>query len=351
MWRLLARLDVATILILVVLLLAALGSCFPQSPPTVAAGAEQLVQWQEWVRARYGTLTDALNVIGAFRWFRSPLFWAPWGLLALATLVCTLNRWRGLWRRVFHRPLRCSDATFDGAPRRAELNASSPVELVAVVREGLERRGFRVRSETDADAVYVRGDRHGWAPLATVVTHLAVLLLLAGVLVSGLSRRREEFTVRPGETVPVRTRGESDLQLRSEGVTVTRYGDGSVAGYEAEVVVIVDGREARRGTIRLNQPLIYRDIGLYLQAYSEAPEGHRATLLAVHDPGYVLVIAAGVLILLGLTVSLNFPHCCVRVRIESAGTVRLAERADRRAWDFRLEFAALVSEVKKAAGR
>ena len=78
--------DVAAILILAVLLLAAIGSCFPQLPPLVAADPEREARWEAAMHARYGALTDLLAAGGAFRWFRSPVFLVP-----LALLVVTLS--------------------------------------------------------------------------------------------------------------------------------------------------------------------------------------------------------------------------------------------------------------------
>lgn len=359
-WRFLGRMDVASVLILAVLLLAALGSCFPQLPSSVATDPERLAQWQAAARAKYGALTDLLATSGAFRCFRSPLFLVPVALLALATLVCTLCRWRGLWRRAFHQPVRCSDIALDTAPHTARLTLPLPLvgeargdaapPLVGgagggLLREGLERRGFRVRSETAGDAVYLRGDRNRLAPLAPLVTHLAVMLLLLGAALSSRYGWREELTIGPGEVAEVGHR--SGLVLRNEGFSIARYPDGSVASYEAEVAVIRGGQEVKRGSVRVNEPLAYGDVRLYLQAYAETPDGYGVTLLAVHDPGYGVVIAAGLLLLLGLTVSFNFPHCCIHARVEPGGTLCLAGRADRRACDFGREFTSLVEELRR----
>jgi hypothetical protein len=49
-------------------------------------------------------------------------------------------------------------------------------------------------------------------------------------------------------------------------------------------------------------------------------------------------------------VSFNFPHCCVRARIEPGGALRLAGRAERRAYGFEREFGMLVEELKQAVG-
>jgi len=358
--RFLSRMDLAAVLIFVVLLVAVLGSCFPQLSPLVAADAERLARWEEAVRGRYGGLADALVAVGAFRCFRSPVFLVPLALLVVTTLVCTLDRWWGLWRRAFRQPVRCSQAVFDDAPHTARLNGPPAVDLVGVVRERLEERGFRVRttevvtlSEAEGGFVYLRGDRHRLAVLATLVTHLAVWLLLAGVALSGLVGWREEVTVGPGETVGV---GHgSGLALRNAGFTVARYPDGSVADYEALLTVFAGDRQVAHGTIRVGVPLTYGSVGFHLHGYGGTEGRYSVTLLAVRDPGYGLVIAAGFLLLLGMTVSFNFPHACVRARIGPQGALCLAGQAGRRATGvltrhgFEREFAGLVDEIGRAA--
>jgi len=367
-WRFLARTDVAAVLIVIVLLLAAFGSCLPQLPPTIAADPERLARWETGVRAKYGALTDLLVAIGAFRWFHSPVLLAPLALLVAGTLVCTIERWRGVWRRAFHQPVRCSDAALKGASHTARLAAPPVADLSRVLRQRLERWGFRVRTTeavttdgttevattdgttkvvtTEGRHIYLRGDRNRLAPLATLVTHLAVLLLLLGAALSSGYGWREEITIGPGEMAEV---GHgSELTLRNEGFAVARYPDGSVAGYEAQVTVVVKDRETRRGSIRVNEPLICGSVGLHLRGYGGTENRYSVTLLAVHDPGYAPVVVAGFLLLLGLTVSFNFPHCWVHARIEPEGTLRLAGRAERRACDFGREFTALVEELRQA---
>jgi cytochrome c biogenesis protein len=342
--------DVAAGLIAVLLLLAALGSCFPQLSPSIARDPERLGEWEARVRARYGGLASALAAGGAFGWFRSPVFLAGLALLAAATLACTLNRWRGVWRRAFHRPVRCSDAALESAPHTARLETSPGVDPGRVVRACLEERGFRVRTaeavSTNHTVVYLRGDRNRLGVLGTLVTHLGVLLLVLGAGLSGVASWREEITIGPGATADV---GHgTGLTARNEGFALERYADGGVAGYEARVTLFAAGQAVARGPVRVNEPLNYRGVQLLLQAYTEIPDGTSVTLLAVRDPGYGPVVAAGFLLLLGMTVTLNFPHHRVHVRIDPQGTVRLAGRADRRAHGFGREFAALVKEIRRA---
>ena len=98
----------------------------------------------------------------------------------------------------------------------------------------------------------------------------------------------------------------------------------------------------------MNRPLAVAGVRLYLAGYRATDAGEAVTLLAVHDPGYGLVVAGGVLLLLGMTVAIAFPHCTVHVRIMADGTLRLSGFADRGAMGFGREFAGLAREL---AGR
>lgn len=343
-WHFLTRLKVAAVLIAILLALTALGSCFPQLSTSIAADAERSAGWAAEVRVRYGSLTDGLAAIKMFGWFRSPVFLLALGLLAAATLVGTLDRWGAVWRRVFRPPQTSSTRAFEGAPHAAELTGLPADDLPHMLRTCLEERGFHVRSETsEGDIVYLWGDRHRLASLGTLVTHVAVLLLLLGTILSAGFGWREELTIEPEETAGLRHR--SQLALRNEGFDIGRYPDGSVSAYRVRVTVIDNGREVARGSLGVNQPLAYAGVGFYLRGYGEREDGYAVTLLAVRDPGYTLVIVAGLLLLSGLTVSFNLPRCWIQGRFEPDGSLHLVGWAERRACDFGREFRALVEEL------
>jgi hypothetical protein len=96
----------------------------------------------------------------------------------------------------------------------------------------------------------------------------------------------------------------------------------------------------------VNQPLAYAGVGFYLRGYGERDGGHAVTLLAVRDPGYTLVILAGFLLFLSLTLSFNFPRGWIQAGVEPDGTLHLAGWAERRAYDFGREFTTLVGEME-----
>jgi len=344
-WQFLTRLKVAAVLIAILLCLTALGSCFPQLSTSIAADTERSAGWAAEVRGRYGSLTDGLAAIKMFGWFRSPVFLVSLGVLAAATLVCTLDRWGAVWRRAFRPPQTSSERAFEAAPYAAKLAGLPAADLPHMLRTRLEERGFHVRSKTGAgDFLYLRGDRHRLASLGTLGTHVAVLLLLLGTILSSGFGWREELTIEPDGLTGLRHR--SQLALRNEGFDMGRYADGSVSAYRVRVTVIDNGQEVARASVGVNQPLVYADVGFYLSGYGEREDGHAVTLLAVRDPGYSLVIVAGLLLLSGLTMSLYLPRGWIQARVEPGGILHLAGWAERRACDFGREFMALVEELE-----
>jgi cytochrome c biogenesis protein ResB len=220
-------------------------------------------------------------------------------------------------------------------------------DLPGIVREPLERRGFRVLTQNVGDAVYLRGDRNRLAAIATLVTHVAVLALLLGAILSRGLGWREELAIGPDESKEVGY--GSQLALRNDGFVIERYPDGSAADYQARISVINGNQVVTSGSVRVNQPLTYGGVGLYLRGYGETEGSYSLTLLAVRDPGYGLVIGAGFLLLLGLTVSFNFPRCWIQVRVNPDGTLDLAGWAERRACAFEREFTALVKKLDHSA--
>ena len=343
-YRLLGRIDVAAILLLTVLLLTAIGALFPQSSPSAQVDPEAHRPWLEALRGRYGTFTGLLTTIGAFHWYRSALFTAPVVLLTLSIAACTVQRWRPAWRGAFHHPILCSEAAFDRAPFFARGDLPGAPVAPSAVRATLEQHGFRVRSQHQGDLFWMRGDRNRLAPLGTMVSHLGVLLLLLAIGISSVFAWREEMTIEPGRGVEIEH--GTGLTVRNQGFVISRRSDGSAAGYRADVVVAGDNQEARRTSIRVGEPATYGNVGLYLRGFAQTEAGSDLALLAVYDPGYAPFVVASLLLLLGMTVTLNFPHCWVRVRAQPDGMLCVAGRGDRRAWDFEMEFRAILRELR-----
>lgn len=345
--RLASRLDLAAILILVVLTLAAVGTCFPQRPQTTSDEAH----WEALVRTRYGPLTDLLTALGLFDWFHSGVFLGSTGLLLAATLICTTRRWKTVVRGALSPPGRASIATAGQAPYTAqeETSLSFPIPPAALARlhTWMEAAGFRVHvttdgsADADATALLIRGDRYRWASLGTLFTHLGVLLLLPAALLTA-SGWQETVTVRAGEMAVVEH--NHDIRLRSDGLTVVHRPDGSIADYRSRVSLDT-GSGVVSGVVRLNAPFRFAGLRFYLHHYTGSGPDVAITFLVTHDPGYRLAVLAGLLLLVGMVSSLYFPHAVICAWFLPDGVVRLAGWPGRAGMPFEREFEAFVGLV------
>ena len=308
LWRFLIRMDIVSILFLVLLALTALGSCFPQYPL-----------------------------------YSSPIFIIVFSTLVISTLICLLDRWRGIWRQVFHQEIRPPGRTFDLSSHTARLNLSTNIPT-SLVGEIIHKHGFRIKAAQDEDISYIRGDRNRYAPLGRLLSHLGMVLLMVSVLISSLTSWREEIDIAGNQATTVQHSPGMTVSL--EDFRIERYPDGSAASYLADTRMTQDPHGATSAQLQVNHPATYRDMAIYLAGFSMTNEGTIVRLLMVHDPGYGFFVAAGLLLLLGMIVSFNFPPSCIFARIDAGGMLCLAGRADQRAYHSERTFNNLVKELE-----
>ncbi len=344
LWRFIVRMDVVSILIVLMLGLAALGSLFPQLSPEIETDSSTLSLWQEQIQNRYGAFTEILFSLGMFHFFRTPLFILVLVILALSTLICTLDRWKAVWRRTFHRQISCSDATIQTAPFSAILPGKKDTDLSSILQKQLMERGFRTHTKVVRGSLHIRGDRNRIALLATLVSHLGVILLLLGIFISTAFGWREEILIESHQAVDLPH--HPGTTVHHEGFFIERYPDGSAADYEARLVITNEVGKIVRASVRLNRPLHYQGVKFILTGYMDLQEDYGITTLILYDPGFGTAATAGVLALLAMTISFNFPHCCIQARCESDGRFLIAGRAERRAYTFEREFSSIVGELQ-----
>lgn len=344
LWRFLVRMDVVSILIVLLLILAALGSCFPQLPPSIETDPASLSLWQARAHTRYGTLTNTLISIGVFHIFRSPLFILSLVILSLSTLICTLDRWKAVWRRTFHYEIACSDATFQTAPYSAIVTKKKDTDLSSDLQNHLVERGFRIHTKMDHGYLHLRGDRNRIALLATLFSHLGVVLLLIGILLSTAFGWREEILIKPKQLAAFPNHPGTNVQ--HEGFFIERYPDNSAADYEARLVITNEVGQIFRASVRPNRPINYQGVQLILTGAIRLQEDYEISILAVHDPGFGTATTSGILLLLATIISFNFPHSCIHARSDPDGKLLIAGRAERRAYTFEREFSSIVEDLK-----
>jgi hypothetical protein len=156
-------------------------------------------------------LVEALERLSVFAIFRSAWFSAALVVLVLSIVVCTLDRTPRLWRGVRDVRVAQPEPFFDPRlPDRAAMD-SVPAESVRTV---LRKSGFHVREATDAAGTrFLYGDRHQYTKMATLLTHLGLILFLVAAAVTSRLGEEQGLVVGEGETLTVQPIGTPGLLL------------------------------------------------------------------------------------------------------------------------------------------
>lgn len=256
--------------------MAAVGMTVRQLPDFAFRSASDYAAAMEELHIRYDALlgaaaVDLLERLGAFAVFRSPWFSLGLLVLVISIVVCTLDRTPRLWRGVSDARVVQPEPYFDPRlPDRAAMTGVAPADLVGVVR----RRGFRVRQATEADGtLHVYGDRHQYTKMATLLTHLGLILFLAAAAVTSAFGDEQGLVVPEGEALTVQPIGTPGLLLvknlafEAPGFAET----GQASDFTTDLAVYRDGQEIARKTIRVNDPLSIAGYTFHQNGFGPAP--------------------------------------------------------------------------------
>jgi cytochrome c biogenesis protein len=206
-------------------------------------------------------LVETFDRLGFFRVFSAPWFIFALTLLVVSIVVCTLDRTPRLWRGVRRVTVEQPEAFYDlRLSERALFETALPAEAVAAVLRG---RRFKVRrAEGPSDAatpscvLHVYGDRNQYFKMATLLTHLGLILFLAGAAVTTSLGYETVIVVGEGQTAPVQPVGTAhNLVVKNISFEAPTRPDGSAIDFRTDLAVYQDGREVARKTIRVNDPL------------------------------------------------------------------------------------------------
>jgi cytochrome c biogenesis protein len=275
LWRLLTSVDFAVVQIIFLSILAVIGMTLQQLPDFAFRSPGDYVTAMDEIRARYDPVIGSAAVgvlerLGAFAIFKSAIFGMALVVLVVSIVVCTLDRTPRLWRDVSSIRVAQPEPFFDPSlPDRAAMSGVGASEVARVVRG----RGFRVREATDADGTrHVYGDRHQYTKMATLFTHLGLILFLVAAAVTSRFGDEQGLVVPEGEALTVQPIGTPGLLLvKNLGFEAPGFETGMPSDFTTDLAVFQDGQEIARKTIRVNDPLAVGGYTFHQNGFGPAP--------------------------------------------------------------------------------
>ncbi len=305
-WKTLNSTRFVIVLLMLLAVASIAGIALGERFPTGFPGAE------ERYRSEFGD--DGfmlLGALGAFAPYKSLWFQGLLGTLAASLIACSVTRLRVTVRSALAITFRRTPDEIEHLEPHARIslagNASiAPVaaNVPTVLEDALRRRGFRVRSETHGERVAFAASRGGAAHFGPYLTHLGLILLIVGGMISGMSGKEETVWLAPGESWPGMGRGFSATLADFK---VPRNETGQPTQYFSTIEVSDPERGTFQKEVSVNHPLRHRGVSLYQSSFRALPGRIASATLALGDASEPIVVTADALLTLpdGRTIAID----------------------------------------------
>ena len=276
-WRLFTSVNFAVLQIIVLLVLAVVGMTIRQLPGFAFRSAGDYASAMAATHARYDSVlgagvVNAMERLQLFHVFTSTWFSIGLIVLIISIVICTIDRTPRLWRTSSEIRVVQPDAYFDPRlPDRVRIAPGLKVDDVVAV---LRKHRFGVRRVEADGASYLYGGRHRWVKMATLLTHLGLILFLIAAAVTSRFGDEQGLAVAEGDTQTVQPVGTPGLLLvRNNGFSAPGLRENGVASdFVTDLSVYQDGRLLARKQIRVNDPLRAGGYTFHQNGFGPAPD-------------------------------------------------------------------------------
>jgi cytochrome c biogenesis protein len=284
-WRFFTSVRLALVLILLLALAVLAGTMINQVPGSVIADKEAYAEWLDRAEGKYGFFTPVFDFFDLFNVYYTFWFRLLVALLVANIIVCTLNRWKGIWTTAFKTRVRMGDAFFQHSRYHATEVAQMPVEVAGErVRKAFGHARYRVKTEAGEGVVAVFADKHRFSRFGTFLSHLSLVLLLGGAVVGSLWGWRDDgFVVSEGTQRSVGRGTGLSVYLEEFTDIWDENAAGVPSDFRSDVILYENGVEVKRDTIHVNEPMSYKGIRFFQSFY-----GQSAVIEVKNEAGDVL---------------------------------------------------------------
>lgn len=272
-WHTLTSVKFAVLQISALSVAGVFGAVLDQIPQFALRNPQRYAEQMAVIAAKYEPTTflgvhvgpgmvDLFEWLGLFRVFSAPWFIFLLTLLVVSIVVCTLNRVPDLWRTARNVRIIQAAPFFDLRLDHRAAYADAGTAGADALRDVLRGARYKVREEVagekdgSAGVLHLYGDKNQYMKLATLFTHLGLILFLAGAAVTTALGFETVIFLGEGQTAPVQAVGTPDnLLVKNIRFEAPTRPDGSFEDFRTDLAVYRNGEQVARKIIRVNDPL------------------------------------------------------------------------------------------------
>lgn len=263
LWQFFASVKLALVILCLIAITSIIGTVIPQKEAA------------EFYAANYGPrmaqLFSILDIPDMYNswWFLALLF-----LLGFNLIICSIDRFPGVWKQVTADGLALTPERLQKMANRSSWTSPGSVdEVQARLLEKLQAKGFKAGSRKDGQATILFSQKGHWTRTGVYMVHASILVIFLGAIIGSLggfkgsvmipeTQESSKVFLYDGKGVE-----ELDFAVRNNKFRIDFYPNGMPKEYTSSLTVIEQGKEVLTKIIEVNDPLTYRGITFYQSSY------------------------------------------------------------------------------------
>jgi len=276
-WNFFASVDLAVALFIIISIGAAIGTVIPQSiePEPVIKFFSKFMSISSAHKAyEIVSLFDLNNLYHSW-WFTFLLF-----MFALNLIVCSIDRLPSLLKSFKTSPKPYPLEILEKMPIKSTIEINND-KILEKVKEVFKKKGFLIHLFETKDGVQIQARKRSKTRLAVYLTHLSILIILAGALIGIFFGFRGSMNIVEGTGLNFAISDEGKaiplgFEVRCDKFEVEYYENSGVPkAYRSYLKIIENGQPVKENiVIEVNHPFTYKGITFYQASYGFQPTEH-----------------------------------------------------------------------------
>jgi cytochrome c biogenesis protein len=272
LWSFFASVKLALFTLFILATTSIIGTIIPQK------------ETAQWYSEKYGEAAANLFQVLAITpdMYSSVWFLALLGLLCLNLIVCSIDRFPGVWRQItannletpVHRLEKMSPQHTWQSNQSAEITASS-------LKSSLRGLGWKTEEQTSAEGILLFAQKGAMSRTGVYIVHTSILVIFAGAIIGALLGFKASVmlpeTRSTDKVYPFEGQAPINLgfEVRCDRFDIEFYENGMPKTYRSRLTLLEDGKAVagyEEKEVVVNGPLRYKGISFYQSSYEPYQE-------------------------------------------------------------------------------
>lgn len=229
----------------------------------------------QWYIQEFGDKAAQLfNVLDIPDMYSSWWFLGLLGLLCTNLIICSFERFPGVWKQIKADGLDVSLERLAKMRRKKAWQSNFSLETsVSELSDNLKSNGWKNSRRNSEGEVLLFAQKGAYSRVGVYVVHVSILVIFIGAIIGELNGFKGSVmlpeTQQTDKIYPFNSTGAIDLgfTVRCDSFAIEFYRSGMPKDYRSVLTILENGKELLRTPIEVNSPLTHRGITFYQSSY------------------------------------------------------------------------------------